>query len=435
LLAALCVGTLYGIAARERRWFPFPLVKAVYRSVRPEPTPAAGPHRAVLRPAGADRLAQREKVGELAQLPYLQGYNPASGRSGVTAYDEARADPGWNLAVSAHAAQALLFDMRGVVRHRWGIEAHAVWPDLRLEGDRKLYGEYWRRAELLPEGDVLAIWEYIGLARVDRNSKLKWASSNGAHHDLAVAGDGTIYVLTREARIVPEINPDAEVFEDFVSLLSQDGRPLRKISLLSAFAASDYAAVLTSLGNAGDILHANSVSILDGRLADRSPAFRAGNLLVSLRSLNVVAVLDPQSEKIVWALSGVWRAQHAPRILDNGRMLIFDNFAAMQASVSRVLEIDPFTQEIAWRYGDREGQAFFTESNGEAQRLSNGDTLVVEADAGRAIEITPAGETVWEYVNPYRVGEKQELQATLKQLTRLPASTDVGWAVRPQPRN
>ena len=116
-------------------------------------------------------------------------------------------------------------------------------------------------------------------------------------------------------------------------------------------------------------------------------------------------------------------------------MLIFDNFAAMQASVSRVLEIDPFTQEIAWRYGDREGQAFFTESNGEAQRLSNGDTLVVEADAGRAIEITPAGETVWEYVNPYRVGEKQELQATLKQLTRLPASTDVGWAVRPQPRN
>jgi hypothetical protein len=434
LLAALGAGILYGFVARERRWFPNGLVKAAVRLVRPEPTPVSGPHRGVVRSTGADRLAQREKIRALQQLPYLQGYNPASGNTGVLVYDEARADPGWNLAVSAHAAQAQLLDMRGLARHRWGLDLRKAWPDLRLDGDKVSYGQYWRRAELLPDGDLLAIWEYIGLVRVDKRSHLKWAAANGAHHDLAVASDGTIFVLTREAHVLPAINPTENVFEDFISVLASDGRPLKRISLLAAFAGSDYAAALARMGNAGDILHANAVSLLDGRLSDRSPAFRAGNLLVSLRSLNVVAVLDPQSEKIVWALSGAWRAQHSPRILENGRMLLFDNFASMQAGASRVLELDPFTQVIAWRYGEREGEGIFTESNGEVERLGNGNTLVVESDAGRAIEVTPGGETVWEYVNPFRVGEKQELRATLKQLTRLPAGLSIAWADHPEGR-
>jgi hypothetical protein len=96
-----------------------------------------------------------------------------------------------------------------------------------------------------------------------------------------------------------------------------------------------------------------------------------------------------------------------------------------------VIELDPFTQEIAWRYGEKPGQGMFSETNGGAQRLENGDTLILESNAGRALEITPQGETVWEYVNPFRVGEKQELQATLTQLVRLPASLPIDWADHP----
>ena len=57
--------------------------------------------------------------------------------------------------------------------------------------------------------------------------------------------------------------------------------------------------------------------------------------------------------------------------------------------------------------------------------------MIVESNAGRAIEVTPAGETVWEYVNPFQAGEKKELRATLTQLSRLPASLDVSWADHP----
>jgi hypothetical protein len=38
---------------------------------------------------------------------------------------------------------------------------------------------------------------------------------------------------------------------------------------------------------------------------------------------------------------------------------------------------------------------------GGAQRLHNGNTLVTEANFGRLFEITPTGEVVWEYINPY----------------------------------
>ena len=112
-------------------------------------------------------------------------------------------------------------------------------------------------------------------------------------------------------------------------------------------------------------------------------------------------------------------------------MLLFDNFGLERADSSRVLEVDPFSQEIAWRYGESEGQAIFSESNGTAERLGNGNTLIVESNAGRAFEVTPAGETVWEYLNPFRAGEKKELVATLKQLSRLDPGLAVDWAERP----
>jgi hypothetical protein len=95
-----------------------------------------------------------------------------------------------------------------------------------------------------------------------------------------------------------------------------------------------------------------------------------------------------------------------------------------------VLEVDPFTQEIVWRYGDGEKERIFSESHGAAQRLGNGDTLIVESNNGRAIEVTPQGEVVWEYVNPYRAGAKKELVATLLQVERLDPGMPMDWADR-----
>ena len=61
----------------------------------------------------------------------------------------------------------------------------------------------------------------------------------------------------------------------------------------------------------------------------------------------------------------------------------------------------------------------------------NGNTLVTESDAGRAFEVTPSGEIVWEFLSPWRAGEAGELVATLFEVVRLPPDFDTSWARPP----
>ena len=425
LLLVFAAGVGYGFVASRRHWFPYGPLKAASRAFgRPSPHVAMRWNR---RNDHASALAERDAVEALVALPYLEGYRPGTGKEGVTAYDPSRALDGWNLCVSAHAAEARLLDMKGTLRHRWALDARRAWPDLKEDPDNRDFDKFWRRARLLPGGDLLVVWEYFGIARIDSHSRLRWASLCGAHHDFDVDREGRIYVLTRQKKVLPDVNPDAAVFEDFVTTLTPEGRVVRSVSLLRALERSDYAALLANMPREGDLLHANSVQVLDGALAPRGPAFREGNLLVSLRSMNLVAILDPREERVVWALTGQWRAQHAVRLLETGRMLLFDNFVRL--GQSRALEIDPLTQEIVWRYGESEAQRFFSEASGETQRLSNGNTLITVSDEGRALEVTPGGDVVWAYENPFRAGEKKELIATLHQVERLPSDLGVdAWA-------
>ncbi len=59
--------------------------------------------------------------------------------------------------------------------------------------------------------------------------------------------------------------------------------------------------------------------------------------------------------------------------------------------------------------------------SGRVQPLPNGNTLVVETDAGRALELTEDGEVVWEFRSPYRVRERGDKVASLYSLERVGA--------------
>jgi outer membrane protein assembly factor BamB len=84
-------------------------------------------------------------------------------------------------------------------------------------------------------------------------------------------------------------------------------------------------------------------------------------------------------------------------MLPNGRLLIFDN--GRYRGWSRVVEIDPITMKIEWEY---KADGFFTLSQGYAQRLGNGNTLITEAEKGHVFEIDKDGKKVWEFYHPDR---------------------------------
>ncbi len=369
---------------------------------------------------------QRAQIEQLNSIGYLGASRPASGSSGVTIYDRARAADGLNFYSSGHAAAAALTDMDGRVLHTWRRDFLDVWPD-RSDLVSNTQTSHWRRAYLYENGDVLGIYEGVGIVKVDRDSNVLWKHLGGEHHDLEVMDDGRIFVLSRESGVVPEVSDRSIILEDFVTVLDADGTELGRRSILDAFWNSSYEQAVRALNfrTAGDITHTNTLHLLDGTLSDVIPAFSAGNFLISFRKLDAIAVLDYDANEIVWLMAGPWLGQHQPELLPGGTILLFDNGGA--GPHSRVVEFNPVTQEQVWSYGQVEGEEFYTKSCGTAERLGNGNTLITESDNGRAFEVTTAGETVWEYWNPERAGEDDELIATLFEMLRLPADYADDW--------
>ncbi len=58
------------------------------------------------------------------------------------------------------------------------------------------------------------------------------------------------------------------------------------------------------------------------------------------------------------------------------------------------------SRQIVWSYSSKASHGMFSHIGSSAQRLPNGNTLVCADTEGHIIEVTPAGDAVWEYINP-----------------------------------
>jgi hypothetical protein len=338
---------------------------------------------------------------------------------------------GFTLLMYGGNSRAMLVNMRGDVVHQWHVPFSRLWPDpAHVRGRVDDATVYFNDGHVYPNGDLVAVIEGpinrhnssngYGLARLDRDSRVLWKYPEKCHHDLCVGEDGTIYVLTNE--IVDRVPAGLEYIPtpcmvDCVDVVSPEGKRLKRIPLLEALKDSPYAPLFSAIeapttasaaavaGREGrlsplqddarrrDVLHANAVKVLTRALAPRFPQFKAGQLLLSLRHLDALAVLDPDSGKVVWAARGPWHAQHDPSFLDNGHLLLFDNLGSPRGS--RVLEYDPRSQAFPWAYPGENGTRFLSRIRGMTQRLPNGNTLIVNSDGGEVFEVTARREVVW----------------------------------------
>ena len=135
-----------------------------------------------------------------------------------------------------------------------------------------------------------------------------------------------------------------------------------------------------------------------------------GDILLSFRNISTLVRINRKTGAIEWKVGAPpLSGQHAPVPLPNGNILLFDNgpFRADTGvqPFSRVLEIDPHTKDIVWKYQDGISPGsqhfFFSSRISNAQRLPNGNTLINDGLYGRFFEVTADGDVVWEYVNPH----------------------------------
>jgi len=325
------------------------------------------------------------------------------GGTGVRAYDLDRACPGFTLFAPLTSERTVyLIDLAGQVVHTW-----------ELPYPPGLYGYLTPRGTLFYNGRIAEEserfvnrqpWKGGAALEVDWHGRILWEVRHpDHHHDGRRLRNGNVLLLCATA-LPPDLVPlvqggrpgtedDGQMYGDYLVEMTTGGQTIwewRSWEHLNPVEDR-----ITAPQEARDEwTHGNTVTELPD-----------GSLLLSFRNISTVARVDRGTGRITWKLGPPTLAQqHAPAALANGHILIFDNGTNrldVPFPFSRVLEIDPETNEIVWSYQERIPFDFFSPYISNAQRLPNGNTLICEGNFGRLFEVTAAGEVVWEFVNPF----------------------------------
>ena len=325
----------------------------------------------------------------------------APDESGAFVVDRNRIQQGLSLFTAGHADTALLIDEVGSIVHDWSLPRDNVWWDSPLAQRQEFIG--LRAATALPDYSLIAIYDYLGIVKVDRNSRPVWVLRNGAHHDFWVTERGDIYLLTHHQEPRPEIHPVVPSVVDSITILSSDGQVSDSRSIVDIVQASPFAFLLPSVNDrhleyAVDLLHTNSIQVFDGSAVHLdSRLFAEGNVLISLRNISTLMIIDSSLSEVLWAWGpSNLTYQHSARLLPGGTILVFDN----GHEISSVLEIDPTSYYRRWVYWGTDDDRLRSRIYGACQRLDNGNTLITDSMQGRALEVTPDKRVVWAYQTP-----------------------------------
>ncbi|MGH8249921.1 MAG: arylsulfotransferase family protein [Steroidobacteraceae bacterium] len=309
-----------------------------------------------------------------------------------------------------------LVGMDGEPIHDWRVSFNAIWPEAKHlpkqphDWDTELHG-----ALLYPDGDVVFTFQYGGLVRIDRCSRVIWKLPLQTHHTLFQDQDGNLWVSSRklhETTVASFPKIPAPFYEEFMLKVSPAGEVLAEISILEAIYDSGHEAVLFANGKHDseidvpldhDFTHLNDIEALTPDLAAAFPMFEAGDLLISVRNLNLLLVVRPGTKRILWSMVGPFLRQHDPDFQPTGKITVFDNRRdgerGKSLGGSRILALDPVSREAVTLYGQGGNEWFHTETMGDHQRLPNGNLLITESEEGRVFEVGDDRQVVWSFFN------------------------------------
>ena len=328
--------------------------------------------------------------------------NPIRRRGvGLRALDPARACPGLTLFTPSGGSDVHLIDLHGAVVHSW-----------KMPYPAGLYGYLTSRGTLfyngkIPNGTFLGKSPFMAGAamEVDWNGKVLWEVRRpDHHHDGRLLKNGHIILVCGAelpdgiAKQVRGGRPGTEVdgkkmWADYLVEMTTDGKVVWEWRTWEHLDPAKES--LTAVqDDRAEWTHCNAVIELPD-----------GDLLASFRNISTIVRIDRRTGRVAWKLGAPPLAgQHAPAPLPNGNILIFDNGPHRLDETfpfSRVIEVNPATNQIVWTYQEPLPFNFYSPRISNAERLPNGNTLINEGSFGRFFEVTPDGEVVWEYVNPY----------------------------------
>ena len=373
-------------------------------------------------------ISEIDSVEKLKSLGYVS-WAPVEKESdvektGVILFEAGVAFNGINIYTSnIDLPEAYLIDMHGNVVHKWA---------KNIKG-----GDAWRHVAMCENGDLLAVaWDQM-LIRLDWDSNVIWKRRMRAHHDVSVDESQNIYVLGREDSLVFWHGIPVPILGDYIAVLSPSGEIKKKVYIYDIVKekitlrsiAKIYRRILNPKNmrmfydkaktnyflmrdTCFDIMHMNSLEVMSRGI---DGFCKKGDLLISLRMLDLIGVVDAEKEEFIWTWGpGELDKQHHPTLLKNGNVLIFDN--GFDRGFTRIIELNTFTNEIVWEYKSKPQEAFYSGEMGSCQGLPNGNTLITESEKGHVFEVTKEGDVVWEFYNPEVKREEKERAAIYRMM-------------------
>lgn len=343
-----------------------------------------------------------ERIERLRSLGYLDtsGLSKLGEGEGARVLNSNLASPGFTLVVFAGTCTCQLISLGGELIRSWQDEAC----------------HRWEHAELLPNGDLVAVGARFDedkvadpiqsgryVVRLSWDGKVVWRSEINAHHDISLTPDGKLLTLVLNRRRIPTIDPDNDVADDLMTMLSPDGKVVESVSLYDVLSSSKIPFTFQRAGGGVqgehriiDLFHSNAIRWASlPELTDKSPIYGRNAVLVTSRHQDELMIIDWPSRQLLWHWGrGVLSGPHEASVLGNGNILVFDN--GLSRGWSRVLDLNPLAPTRLVQFAPGTSR-FLTRVMGSCQRLQNGNTLIVNSEAGAAFELTPQGMPVWTY--------------------------------------
>jgi len=329
---------------------------------------------------------------------------------------------------------ATIMDMNGQEVQSWKVDWFTVWPDANHLPEnwypQSKPGTTVHGAVILENGDLVFNFDQLGLVRLDRNSNIVWRLPYLTHHSVELDEKGNLWVPGKKYHAESDDrfpNRVAPFFEQTIVEVSQDGQIIEEWSVDELLRENGYEGLLylSSLQNIsalvdGDTLHLNDVEPFPETMAPGF--FEQGDLLVSLRNVNTVFIFNRYTQKIKFINTGWFVHQHDPDFVDGNSFSVFDNnniAPEEHGNQSRIVIVSAPERTMRVFYQGSPENHFFSDHYGKHQWLPNGNLLITDSREGRAFEINPGGEVVWEYYNYVDEG----IVGLLVEVQRIPLDT------------